>query len=161
MERSSHARTIVTATLTFLAVVVALPVAANTASKLKLRPGEYELVVTYEIQGEPSSRPTITRQCITPDELDSPEEVFSESAPNERKAGEPCKVKNLRESGPNISYDAECPNRLVRVQGIVRRNEFSVVRNVRSKTTHGVSLKFTLQGRRTGGCPPDGTGRKH
>jgi hypothetical protein len=152
MAKSSHARLIVLAVAFGLVAAVPNLHAAGAAAKVNLQPGEYELVITYEIQGEPSARSKVADRCITPDELNSPEEVFSDNVLDESKASQPCKVTNLKQSGQIISYDAICSNRIVRVQGTLRGTEFSVVRDVRPKTTHGVSLKFKLQGRRTGGC---------
>lgn len=153
MVKGSHVHLIVmAATFSLLLVVPGLPALANATAKLNLQPGEYEFSVTYEIQGEPSSRSKIAERCITPGELNSPEEIFSDNALDEHNPTETCKVKNLKESGQNISYDAECVNRLVHVEGAVRGTRFSVVRNVKPKTTHGVSLKFKLRGRRTGDC---------
>jgi hypothetical protein len=152
MQRKPACAIVMAVTLGFLAFAPALLAAGTPPVKVNLEAGEYEFVITYEIQGEPSTRSKIAERCITPLALNSPEEVFSDNVLNQGKASEPCKVRNLKESGENISYDAECSNRIVRVQGTLRGTEFSVVRDVRPKTTHGVSLKFKLQGRRTGDC---------
>jgi hypothetical protein len=153
MEKRNNTRVVVLATMFgFLAAVPSLLAVSVKTVKVDLKPGEYDFTVTYEIQGEQPARPITAARCITLDELDSPEEIFNDSAFVKNKASEPCKVKNLKESGESISYDADCSNRLVHVEGTVKRTEFSVVRNVRPKTTRGVSLKFTLRGRRTGGC---------
>jgi Protein of unknown function (DUF3617) len=155
MENNKRKRacTIITvATLGFLAFTPGLLAASTSTVKVALEPGEYDFTVTYEIEGEQTARPKTAPRCIRADQLGSPEAIFSDSAFDKRQASEPCKVKNLKERGQDISYDAECSNRLVHVEGQVRGTEFSVVRSVRPKTTRGVSLKFTLQGRRTGEC---------
>lgn len=156
MEKRKHASLVFTATMFgFLAVAPSLLAVTTTNARVDLEPGEYDFTVAYEIQGERPARPKTAARCITPDELNSPEEIFNDSAFGKPKANETCKVKNLKESGESISYDADCSNRLVHVEGTVKRTEFSVVRNVRPKTTRGVSLRFKLRGRRTGGCRPE------
>ena len=153
MERRNHTRLIFMATLFSLLVVTpGLAGATKAAAKVDLKPGEYDFTVTYEIQGEQSARSKTVARCITSDELNSPEEIFSDSAPVNGKATEPCKVKNLKDTGEKISYDADCSNRLVHVQGTVKQTEFLVVRNVKPKASSGVSLKLMLRGRRTGSC---------
>jgi hypothetical protein len=159
MAKGSHARLVVlAATFSLLAAAPGRAAAGNATAKVNLEPGEYEFAVSYEIQGQQSARSKTAERCVTPDELNSPEDIFSDSEPDGHKVSEPCKVKNLKERGQKISYDAECSNRLVRVEGTVKPTEFSVVRDVRPKTTHGVSLKFKLQGRRTGDCRVGGKG---
>ena len=153
MAQGSHARLVVlAATFSLLAAVPGLAATGNETAKVNLEPGEYEFAVSYEIQGQPSARSKTGESCIAPDELNSPENIFRDSELDGHKVSEPCKVKDLKERGQKISYDAECSNRLVRVEGTVKPTEFSVVRDVRPKTTHGVSLKFRLQGKRTGDC---------
>lgn len=160
-RESRAARTVLmAATLGFLVLTPTLLVARATKVKVNLEPGEYDFTVTYEIQGEQPARPKTTARCITREELDQPEEVFNDSSAAPRKENEPCAVKNLKGSGGKISYDADCSNRLVHVEGRVSRTEFVVVRNVRPKGSQGVPLRFTLWARRTGSCRMRGKGRK-
>lgn len=161
MEKGKQAGLIVAATIFgFLVAAPVLLASTTSAAKLGLKPGEYDLTITYEIEGEQSARSRTVARCITPDELNSPEEIFTDNASGKDKESVSCTVKNLKGAGGKISYDADCSNRVAHVAGTVERTEFLVVRNVRPKAGPGVSLKLMLRGRRTGNCRADGNSNK-
>lgn len=122
------------------------------AANVDLKPGKYELTVTYEVQNQRQNESRSGTRCITTRDLDNPENIFSDRVTMRPKQEESCSVKQLRNIGGKISYDAECSNRVVHVEGNLNTTEFSVVRTVKPKASQGVSLKFTVRGRRTGGC---------
>jgi hypothetical protein len=153
MEKRNNARVVVLATMfSFFAAVPSLLAVSNATAKVDLRPGKFEFTITYEIQGEQSAASKTAARCVTPEQLDNPEEIFTDSAVDKHKSNASCKVENLKDSGEKISYDADCSNRLVHVEGTVSGTEFLVVRNVKPKASKGVSLKLVLRGRRTGDC---------
>ena len=115
-----------------------------------LKPGKYALTITYDVQGVRQNESRTTTRCVTPGDLDKPERIF-----NDRIAAGPeeaCFVKDLKIAGGTISYGAECPNRLVHVEGNLSGTGFSVVRTVRAKGSQAVALKLTVQGKRKGDC---------
>lgn len=126
------------------------------AANVDLKPGKYALTVTYEVQNQRQNESRSGTRCITPHDLDNPEKIFSDWVTVRPKQEESCSVKQLRNIGGRISYDAECSNRTVHVEGNLSATEFSVVRTVKAKASQGVSLKFTVRGRRTGGCMTPG-----
>lgn len=122
------------------------------AANVDLKPGKYALTITYEVQDQRQNESRSGTRCITLRDLDNPEKIFSDRVTVRSKQEESCSVKQLRNIGGKISYDAECSNRTVHVEGNLSGTEFSVVRTVKPKASEGVSLKFTVRGRRTGDC---------
>jgi len=122
------------------------------AASVQLKPGKYALTITYEVQNQRQNESQSGTRCITLRDLDNPERIFSDRVTVRPKQEESCSVKQLRNIGGKISYDAECSNRTVHVEGNLSGTEFSVVRTVKPKASEGVSLKFTVRGRRTGDC---------
>ncbi|MGB7022740.1 MAG: DUF3617 family protein [Candidatus Acidiferrales bacterium] len=141
-----------------IAVVIALAglfgahAASGAGVNLKLKPGKYALTITYEVQDQRQNESRNVTRCITPQDLSSPEKIFNDRIAAAPKKEDACAVKDLSSTGGKVSYDAECSNRLVHVEGNLSRTEFSVVRTVKPKASQGVSLKFTVRGRRTGDC---------
>ncbi|MGH9728949.1 MAG: DUF3617 domain-containing protein [Candidatus Acidiferrales bacterium] len=133
------------------------PLAA--AGNVDLKPGKYALTITYEVQDLRQNQSRSGARCITPLDLENPESIFNDRVVAGAKDEESCSTRNLRNVGGKISYDAECSNRVVHVEGSLNHTEFSVVRTVKPKASHGVSLKFTLRGRRTGDCATMGERR--
>lgn len=121
-------------------------------ANVDLKPGQYALTITYEVQNQRQNESRSGTRCITAHDLDNPEKIFSDRVTVRPKQEESCSVKQLRNIGGKISYDAECSNRMVHVEGNLSATEFSVVRTVKPKTSQGVSLKFTVRGTRTGDC---------
>jgi hypothetical protein len=131
------------------------------ATNVDLKPGKYALTITYEVQNQRQNESRSDTRCITLRDLDNPERIFSDRVTARPKQEESCSVKQLRSIGGKISYDAECSNRMVHVEGNLNGTEFSVVRTVKPKASQGVSLKFTVRGRRTGDCvTPDNTSER-
>lgn len=122
------------------------------AANVDLKPGKYVLTITYEVQNQRQNESGSGTRCITPRDLDNPERIFSDQVTVRPKQEESCSVKQFRNIGGKISYDAECSNRTVHVEGNVSATGFSVVRTVKPKVGQGVSLKFTVRGTRTGDC---------
>lgn len=133
-------------------VVAVLCGGVAEAANVDLKPGKYALTITYEVQDQRQNESRSGTRCITLRDLDNPEKIFSDRVTVRSKQEESCSVKQLRNIGGKISYDAECSNRTVHVEGNLSGTEFSVVRTVKPKASEGVSLKFTVRGRRTGDC---------
>jgi hypothetical protein len=137
----------------FLAgALLIVPLGSAWATPLDLTPGKFLLTVTYEIQGQQPGKPNTSSRCIAASDLDNPEKIFNDRAFAGFKADESCTVKNLKNADGRISYDADCSNRVAHVEGTLLNAEFSVVRDVKPKSSRGVSLKLTLTGKRTGDC---------
>lgn len=132
-----------------LAGMFSTPVAAG---KMNLQPGKYSVTITYEVQEQRQNEARITTRCITAEDLDDPERVF-----NDQGNGKECAVRNLTSGGGRISYEAECANRTVHVEGDLSGRSFSVVRTVTPRGNQGVRLKAAERGRRTGDCYTHGS----
>jgi Protein of unknown function (DUF3617) len=126
--------------------------AVAVAAEVELKPGKYALTITYEVQDQRQSESQTGTRCIAPRDLQNPEKVFNDRTTAMAKEDEACSVKDLRSAGGKISYNADCSNRLVHVEGRLAGTEFSVVRTVKPKASQGVSLKVTVRGSRTGDC---------
>lgn len=140
--------------VTALVVAAVLFATLAAAANIDLRPGEYALTVAHEVQDQRQSESRTAIRCITQSDLQNPEAIFSGLAADARENQDACEVKDLRTSRETISYDADCPNRLVHVEGKLRVSAFAVMRTVKSKTEPAVSLKFMIWGRRIGDCRP-------
>lgn len=121
---------------------------------VELKPGKYAVTITYEVQDQRPNESGSATRCIRQRDLDSPEKIFNDRIVATTQ--DECSVKNLKSAAGKISYDAECSNRTVHVQGNVSDTGFAVMRTVRPKASEGVSLKFTVTGRRTGDCEMTG-----
>ena len=122
------------------------------APSLGLTPGEYVLTITYEVQEQRQNQSRTATRCVRPKDLANPEEIFNDRTDAQEEKEESCAVKNLKSGNGRISYDADCANRSVHVQGNLSDTGFSVVRTVKAKASQGVSMKFTVRGTRTGAC---------
>lgn len=126
--------------------------APSTAPSLGLNPGKYAVTVTYEVQEQRQNEPRTATRCIATRDLSDPEKIFNDQPSPPQGNGEACSVKNLKSANQQISYDADCSNRTVHVQGHVGPTGFLVVRTVKPKASARVSLKLTVRGTRTGDC---------
>lgn len=122
------------------------------AANVDLKPGKYAVTITYEVQDQRQSESRSATWCIQARDLSNPERIFNDQLAVPPKKEKPCSVKDLKSADGKISYDAECANRTVHVEGTLNGTGFAVVRTVKPKASAGVSLKFTVQGTRTGGC---------
>jgi hypothetical protein len=138
--------------LIFVAALLASCAPLATAATVELRPGKYAFTVTYEVQDQRQNETRTGMRCIAPADLDNPEKIFNDRLLAGGKPEESCTVSGLKSGGGRISYDADCRNRLVHVEGSVGNAGFSVVREVKPKASHGISLKLTLMGKRLGDC---------
>ncbi|HKF51904.1 MAG TPA: DUF3617 family protein [Candidatus Acidoferrales bacterium] len=138
--------------LLFVTVILAISAPLTTAATVELKPGKYAFTVTYEVQDQRQNESRTGARCIVTADLDNPEKIFNDRLLASDKSEESCTVSGLQSGGGRISYDADCQNRLVHVEGTIANTEFSVVREVKPKASHGVSLKLTLMGKRTGDC---------
>lgn len=120
------------------------------AAMVELKPGKFAVTITYAVQDKRQNESRSATRCIRQRDLDSPEKIFNDRIVATTE-GE-CSVKDLKSAAGKISYDAECSNRTVHVEGNVSETGFAVVRTVRPRASQGVSLKFTVTGRRTGDC---------
>lgn len=130
--------------------------AAAATVDLKLKPGKYALTVTYEVQDQRQNQSRSATRCIRPRDLNNPEKIFDDRVVATPKEEDACSVRNLRTANRQVSYDADCSNRTVHVEGTLSDGGFSVIRTVTPKGNQGVSLKFMVSGRRTGDCLPLG-----
>jgi hypothetical protein len=151
MRKSTFKITVVIA----LAALFAALAAAATVD-LKLKPGKYALTVTYEVQDQRQNQSRSVTRCIRARDLDNPEKIFDDQVAATPKDKDACSVKDLKNADGKISYDAECANRIVHVEGTLTGGGFSVVRTVTPKGNQGISLKFMVSGKRTGDCLPLG-----
>lgn len=121
-------------------------------ASLGLSPGKYVVTITYEVQDQRQNEPRTTTRCVTLRDLDDPEKIFNDQTSMPPGSGEACSVRNLKSANRQISYDADCSNRTVHVQGHVSPSGFLVVRTVKPKSSTRVSLKLTVKGTRAGDC---------
>jgi uncharacterized protein DUF3617 len=126
--------------------------AAAFAGDVDLRPGKYAFTVTYEVQGERQNQSRTAMRCIRQNDLSDPENIFTDRIATAAKQEEACSVRGLKSGDGKISYDADCSNRTVHVEGTLSAAGFSVVRTVTPKASAGVSLKFTVRGKWLGRC---------
>lgn len=138
-------------TLTAIAMACLLTTVA-TARSVDLKPGRYEVTVSYEVQHERQNQSQTAAKCIRPPDLGSPERIFNDRVDDVPNLEEACRVKDFKSGSGKISYDAECSNRMVHVEGTVGEAEFAVVRTVMPRTGQAVPLKFMIRGKRTGDC---------
>lgn len=115
------------------------------ADSLPLKPGEYRIVTEMTIRGATGEPVTETR-CITAGQASNPEAIF-----NIRPMAGFCKLGNVAIVAGKISYDADCPNTLVKVEGTVSADAYSVVRTHKPKVK-GVEAASKFQGKRVGAC---------
>lgn len=135
-----------------VAVLASLLATFAAATSINLKPGKYALTITYEVQDQRQTETRTMMRCITQSDLQNPEMIFTDQAFTGNKEQGACLMKELRKAGAQISYEADCLNRGVHVEGNVSRSGFSVTRTAKSKTGEGISLKFIIRGRRTGDC---------
>jgi hypothetical protein len=143
--------------LVALASVLACIFSAYSASpSLELEPGKYAVTITYEVQDQRQNEPRTATRCITARDLDDPEKIFNDQTGAPPGSSEACSVRNLKTTNQGVSYDADCSNRTVHVQGHLSATGFLVVRTVKPKASARVSLKLTVRGTRTGDCSRGG-----
>lgn len=142
------------AALKTFAVVMMVWALATIASarNVELKPGKYEVTVSYEVQHERQNQSQTTPRCIRTQDLGNPEEIFNDRTGPTRKKEEICTVKDFKAVAGRISYDAECSNRTVHVEGTVDESGFSIVRTATPKVGQAVPVKLVIRGRRTGDC---------
>ncbi|HEV2616996.1 MAG TPA: DUF3617 family protein [Candidatus Acidoferrales bacterium] len=125
---------------------------AAFAAKVDLRPGRYAFTVTYEVQGERQNESRTAMRCLRQGDLGDPENIFTDRIAGPAKQEETCSVHALKSADGKISYDADCSNRTVHVEGNLNDVGFMVVRTVTPKANARVSLKFTVRGKWLGNC---------
>ena len=138
--------------LMFAAAILTSCAPLTTAANIDLKPGEYTLTVSYQVQDQRQNESRTGTRCIALDDLDNPEKIFNDRMLAGNSQDADCVVRDLRSGDGQISYDADCQNRFVHVQGTIGNTEFSVVREVKPKASREVSMKVTLRGKRTGDC---------
>ena len=139
-------------TLATLAIACSI-VTVAFARDVDLRPGKYAFTVTYEVQGERQNQSRTATRCILQSDLSDPENVFTDRAAAATKQEEACSVRNMKSADGKISYDADCANRSVHVEGTLGPAKFAVVRTVRPKGNQSAVLRLTIQATRTRDCP--------
>lgn len=121
-------------------------------AQVPLKPGQYTMTVTYQVQSERQDQSRSGTRCITTSDLENPEAIFSDEIAATQTNETKCSVGNWKNAAGRISYDAKCSNRMVHVEGSLSETQFSVVRTVTAKASPKVLLKFFVAGRRTGDC---------
>ena len=144
--------------LSVLISVLALCPALAASTDVKLKPGRYAVTITYEVQDQRQNELRRGTRCITPGDLGHPERIFDDNLTSPHPARDSCSVRNWKAARGKISYEADCGNRKVRVQGAVSGTEFSVVRRVWLKEGREAALKLMVRGRWTGDCAGGGKG---
>lgn len=139
-----------------VAATAAAVAAFAAAPTLELKPGEYAVTITYQVQEQRQDAPLTAIRCITAADLGDPEKIFNLRAVTSERKEDTCSMKNLKSVNGQISYDAECSNRTVHVEGKVSDVAFSVVRTVTPKANRKVSLRSTVKGTRTADCVATG-----
>ena len=137
--------------LVTLAISCSMATAAF-ARDVDLRPGKYAFTVTYEVQGERQNESRTATRCIRQSDLSDPENVFTDRMPTAPKQEEACSVRNMKSADGKISYDADCSNRSVHVEGTLGPAEFAVVRTVRPRGNQSAVLRLTIRATRTRDC---------
>ena len=122
------------------------------ARDVDLRPGKYAFTVTYEVQGERQNESRTATRCIRQGDLSDPENVFTDQAAARTKQEGACSVRNMKSADGKISYDADCANRSVHVEGTLGPAEFAVVRTVRPRGNQNAVLRLTIRATRTRDC---------
>lgn len=140
------------ATAVMLILLIGVLGMAGPAANLALRPGEYTVTVTSEVQGQRQSELRTAVRCVREQDLTDPERIFNDQTGPLSTREVTCSVKGLKSASGTISYEADCANRTVHVQGSLSNMTFSVVRTVIPKASEGVSLKFTVRGNWMGAC---------
>lgn len=134
-------------------LVAALVPSLAAAQAIPLQPGEYEVVATIATSSTPQeSKVDTNKRCITAEDLTNAEAVFNNRFGAGFKADASCKVSGLSISNGRISYSSDCKYALVRVDGTLTDDSFSVVRTARSKAAGGVDVTTRLRARRVKGC---------
>ena len=153
-RRKQRGRTTITSVrvVTVTAALAGAWAAFAGTPNLNLKPGKYVVKITYEVQDQRQNELRTTTRCITRRDLDDPERILNEQTSAPAESVKTCSVRNLRSTNRQISYDADCANRTVHVDGNVSGNRFSVVRAIIPKRNKAVSLRFTVRGRRTDDC---------
>ena len=122
------------------------------ARNVDLRPGKYAFTVTYEVQGERQNESRTAMRCIRQSDLSDPENVFTDRMSTAPKQEEACSVRNMKNADGKISYDADCSNRSVHVEGTLGPAEFAVVRTVRPRGNQSAVLRLIIRATRTRDC---------
>jgi hypothetical protein len=123
------------------------------AQTVPLQPGEYEvtaLVTFSNVQDE--AKPDTNTRCIKAEDLPNVEAVFNNRFLTGFKADPTCKVSGLSIGSGKISYSSACQYSLVRVEGSLSENSFSVLRTAKAKVSGGVNVSTKLQAKRIGAC---------
>ena len=115
------------------------------ADSLPLKPGEYQITTEMTIRGV-AGNPNGETRCVTAEHVTNPEAIF-----NVRPMAGFCKLGSVSIVAGKISYGADCPNTLVKVEGTVSADAFSVVRTHTPKAK-GVYAVSKFQGKRLGAC---------
>jgi Protein of unknown function (DUF3617) len=122
------------------------------AKPLNLAPGRYNFTVTYELNGHPSGGANKQTRCLTPADIRNPERVFNDRLLATFKDTAACTVRNFKTTGSAIAYDANCGVRTAHVEGTVHAADFSIVREIQSKSAPMEPLTVRIAAKRVGQC---------
>ena len=129
-----------------------LPLLAS-AQTVPLQPGEYEVTAWVTYSNVPDeAKPDTNTRCIKAEDLANVEAVFNNRIMAGFKADASCKVSGLAIGNGKVSYSSDCQYSLVRVDGTLGSDSFSVVRTAKSKASGGVNVSTKLQAKRIGAC---------
>lgn len=121
---------------------------AGRAQDVPLSAGHYDVIVSGMPGGNTESRP----RCITPEHLKYPEAIFTYAFARKATPLPSVKVMKFSATGGRISYEAETPTSITRVEGTISSTGFAVQRTTTPKNGKGAPITMKLEGKRTGGC---------
>jgi Protein of unknown function (DUF3617) len=124
---------------------LALPVLA-TAQAVPLKPGQYEVKTTMSVRGQ-AVAPETNSRCLAAEQLASVEGVF-----NIRPMAGFCKLGAVTIASGKVSYTAECPNSMAKVEGTIGADSYSVVRTLTPKSGKGAETAAKFEGKWIGKC---------
>lgn len=125
-------------------VMMLLAMTHSQAATVDMQPGMWEWIMTMEMQGVPMAIPPTTySDCLSKDDL----------VPRQPQQGNQCKLVESDVSGDSVSWKIECPTPngasisegRMTYKGTTATGEMNAI-------TQGMTMKSTLNGRRTGAC---------
>ncbi len=129
--------------------MLSLPVLADP---LPIKPGKYEVVSQAGIRSGKTSEPKKTTRCLRAAEMANPDYVFNARVIDAYKPDASCKASEPVIADGKIKYVSDCQVEKVTVEGAISETGYSVTRTAKSKSSGGVSLISTLEGKRIADC---------
>jgi hypothetical protein len=131
-----------------LAAALAVPLAPAVAAPMQ--PGMWELSMTTDIEGKPTTAP-VGRGCITQKDIDDDTKTLP------RPDGS-CKLSNVQRKDDRATYDLACTTESLLMRGRAEvafapeRYDGNVSLLVTDKNKVGLQIAMTLSAKRVGEC---------